>query len=102
KRSMLQNFFRVLAGQISQRVTGTFGKGQSGQSQMEQGQTRKSHSELKFWRHRPFTRVIKGWKAYKTVQNYIQLNEQEECGKRPYRKERLRGLSPEELQSLWE
>ncbi|PWU16665.1 MAG: hypothetical protein C5B49_10255 [Bdellovibrio sp.] len=33
KGSMLQNFFRVLAGQISQRVTGTFGQSRIRQNQ---------------------------------------------------------------------
>ncbi len=55
----------------------------------------------KLWKYRPFTRVIRGWKAYKTVRNYVQLNEQEILGNIPYRKQRLRGLSSNEWEILW-
>lgn len=35
----------------------------------------------KLWKHRPFTRIVKGWqKAYKSVKDYIQLNEWEGAG----------------------
>ncbi len=84
RRSSFQNFLRVLAGQISQRqVTDT---------PLKKG---------KLWQHRPFTRVVQGLKAYLTVRNYVQLNEQEAVGIIPYRKERLRGLSAEEMEWLW-
>jgi REP element-mobilizing transposase RayT len=53
------------------------------------------------WKHRPFTRVIRGFKAYKIVRDYIQLNEFEARGKIPYRKSRLRGLSAGEWELLW-
>ncbi len=53
------------------------------------------------WRHRPFSRVVRGWRAYKIVRNYIQLNEKEALGHIPYRKERLKGLSTSEWQTLW-
>lgn len=53
------------------------------------------------WKHRPFTRVVKGWKAYRIVRNYIQLNEKEALGVIPYRKTRLRGLSMKDWQLLW-
>jgi len=55
----------------------------------------------KLWRHRPFTRVVKGWKAYKTVRDYIQLNEKEALGEIAYRSERLRGLSSSDWETLW-
>lgn len=53
------------------------------------------------WRYRPFSRVVRGWRAYKIVRDYIQLNEKEALGQIPYRKERLKGLSNSEWQILW-
>lgn len=86
RRANFHAFFRVLSGQISQRMTDTFTSKWKGP---------------KIWKYRPFSRVIKGWKAYLVVRHYIQLNEKEARGEVPYRKERLKGLTPEELQSLW-
>ena len=86
KRSFGQYFFRVVAGQIAQQfknnafwVTDTPSP----------------------WKHRPFTRVIRGWKAYNTARNYVILNEKEARGLIPYRKERLKGLKPHEWELLW-
>lgn len=53
------------------------------------------------WKYRPFSRVIWGWKAYRVVKNYIQLNEKEALGKIKYQKNRLRGLSTSDWQILW-
>jgi putative transposase len=87
RRSRFQAFFRVLSGQIAQRlgwmVTDTQGKTE------------------KVWKYRPFSRVVRGWRAYKIVRNYIQLNELEVKGMIPYQKRRLKGLTPEQLQTLW-
>jgi putative transposase len=44
---------------------------------------------------------VRGFKAYKIVRDYIQLNEQEALKKMPYRKERLRGLSMRDWEVLW-
>ncbi len=85
KRSQMQSFFRVLAGQFVQRLTDTF-------------QTK--HEGEKIWKHRPFSRVIKGYKPYRIARDYIQLNECEANG-RPYSKTRLRGLTQEQLVELW-
>lgn len=85
RRSQIQSFLRVLAGQLAQRLTDTFFESNEGP---------------KIWKHRPFTRIIKGYKPYLIVQNYIQLNKCEANG-RPYSKTRLRGLSQEQLQELW-
>jgi putative transposase len=90
RRSLNHSFFRVLAGQIAQEfirqrwlVTDTPAEGS------------------KLWKHRPFSRIVKGWKAYKIVQNYIRLNEKEALGEIPYRKQRLKGLSSTEWRLLW-
>jgi hypothetical protein len=53
------------------------------------------------WKYRPFTRVVRGWKAYQVVRSYIRLNEKEARGEIPYRKQRLRGLSSADWGILW-
>lgn len=86
KRSHFQYFFRVLAGQFSQKMTDT---------------PNEKHQGIKVWKYRPFSRVIKGYKSYQIVRDYIQLNTKEAEG-RPYAKTRLRGLSQEQLRELWQ
>ncbi len=86
KRAQLQNFFRVFSGQVAQRLN-------------QEGLL--SVTDTPLWKYRPFTRVIKGWKAYKIVRNYVQLNEQEALGKISYQKLRLKGLSSAEWELLW-
>lgn len=96
RRRNIQHYFRVVAGQIAQRlefegllcpVTGT------------------PKSELgmngRVWKHRPFSRVVFGRLGYRIVRNYIQLNEKEVLGIIPYRKTRLRGLSSSDWKLLW-
>lgn len=122
RRSLFHNFFRVVAGQIAQKfekegllrfIDGT------GHSVKKNGRvvlslpkkvtdTRASRKlkntkkKLSLWKHRPFSHLIKGYKAYKTVRDYIQLNEKEVTGAIPYRKERLRGLTKLERELLWQ
>jgi putative transposase len=86
-RKQFQAYFRALAGQFAQIVTGTF---------------RKRHRGPRIWKYRPYTRVVKGERDRRAVRNYIKLNEAEASGKIPYRKERTRGLSPEEISRLWD
>lgn len=107
RRSNYQNFFRVLAGQIAQRfekdgllsaaaVTGTLGlTKKAGTLEIRRPKLKK------LWKYRPFSRVIKGWRAYQIVRNYIQLNEKEALGTLAYRKQRLRGLSSADWALLW-
>jgi hypothetical protein len=52
----------------------------------------------KLWKYRPFTRVVRGFKAYKIVRDYIQLNEKEATGEIRYSRQRLR---EEDLSRLW-
>jgi putative transposase len=106
RRSQFHHFFRVVAGQIAQRfekkfwiVTDTPKDPQKGtKRQTSKGLKRKSTG---LWKFRPYSRVVRGFKAYKTVRDYIQLNEQEALRKIPYRKERLRGLSMRDWEILW-
>lgn len=94
RRRGFQSYFRVLSGQIAQQfekrslVTDT----PAHSPQLRKG----------LWMHRPFTRVVRGWKAYRTVRDYIQLNEKEALGDIPYQKDRLQGLSEQDRKALWE
>jgi REP element-mobilizing transposase RayT len=92
RRSLFFSFFRVVAGQISQQ----FKKDGLLKSVTD---TKKKKTSL--WIHRPFSHLIVGYRAYRNVRNYIQLNEKEVTGTLPYRKERLRGLSQIEWDILW-
>ncbi|MBC7743458.1 MAG: transposase [Bdellovibrionaceae bacterium] len=86
RRSFGQYFFRVVAGQIAQRMK-------------NEGLW---VTDTPFvWKLRPFTRVIRGWKAYNVARNYVMLNHKEAEGEIAYRKERLRGLSSAEWELLW-
>lgn len=106
RRSQFHHFFRVVAGQIAQRfekegcftvVTDTPRSGKAGRNEREL----EARVKEKPWKHRPFSRVVRGWRAYVIVRNYIQLNEMEILGRIPYRKERLRGLSLWDWEILW-
>ncbi len=114
KRSLAQNFFRVVAGQIAQKfenqgfvVTDTPTRGQHNQSAKTPQIRTKSLKQLllsqkrRVWKLRPFTRIVFGWRALRTVIAYVRLNEKEAQGKIPYRKERLRGLSIAEWALIW-
>lgn len=121
RRSNFQSFFRVVAGQIAQqfqkqqlvtdplvRASKPHGTDKPGPrprlrvTDTPRPETRVSkRSGTGLWKYRPFTRVVKGWRAYRIVRDYIQLNEREVLGERVYRKERLRGLQKEELEALW-
>jgi len=93
KRSLYHHFFRVLAGQIAQQLIAT------GQ-QLTDTQNKKKEGPG-IWKARPWSRVIKGFKAYVTVRNYVLLNKKEADGKITYRKERTRRISEELLRELW-
>ncbi|MEK6774408.1 MAG: transposase [Bdellovibrionota bacterium] len=105
KRSQAQNFFRVFAGQVSQRLKQeglvNFSLAQKSATDTPLDTPKNSRHRKKLWKYRPFTRVVKGWKPYQIVRNYIQLNEKEALGVIPYRKERLTGLSLSDWELLW-
>ena len=101
RRSHYHFFFRVVTGQISQSF------GREGRvkpyvvTDTPIDQNRPLNTGRKLWKFRPFTRVVRGWRAYKTLRNYIQLNEMEAKGKIKYWKLRLKALSKEEWKYLW-
>lgn len=88
RRSNFHSFFRVFTGQIAQqlKVTDT---------------PADSVKRKPLWKHRPFTRIVKGWFGLRIVKNYIQLNEKEVTGIIMYRKDRLKGLTDKEWKLLW-
>ena len=86
KRSLGLYFLRVLPGQFSQRVTDTPNGSRKGLP--------------KLWIGRPHTRVLIGWMGHFIVRNYVRLNQLEADGKIKYQKNRLRGLTSEQIQKL--
>ena len=51
-----------------------------------------ARSLVKFFDERPFTRIVRGLKAYKIAWDYIRLNQLEAAGVIPYQKARLKDL----------
>ena len=92
RRGAIQNFLRVVAGQIAQQFSK---QGLLVAPLVTDGQ------KVRLWRYRPFTRVVRGWRAFQIVRDYIQLNEREARSEIPYRKERLRGMSSVDWELLW-
>ena len=93
KRSAYIGFFKVIAGQIAQNFLYNYFHSISAVTD--------TRNVPKLWKFRPFTRVIRGFKAYTIVRNYIQLNEKEALQIIPYRKSRLPGLSSADWKLLW-
>ena len=96
RRSQFQYFFRVVAGQIAQRFEheGLFRK-------VTDTPTTQPKKGTSLWKLRPFSRVVRGFRAYKIVCDYIRLNELEVLDKIQYQKNRLRGLSSADWSLLW-
>jgi putative transposase len=97
RRSHFHHFFRVMAGQIAQKLQIS---NLSKVTDTSRRATPKDEKKNKLWKFRPFSRVVRGWKAYQIAQKYILLNEKEALGKITYRKNRLGGLSASELLEL--
>ena len=114
RRSFFHHFFRVVSGQIAQqfektdklrfvvddRFRSVTDTPKDVNNTLKNGKN-STKRKLKLWMYRPFSRVVRGYKNYKIVRNYIQLNEKEALGIIPYKKNRLRGLSLAEWQILW-
>lgn len=123
RRSNFHNFFRVFAGQIAQNlkvtdtpkvplenssksVTDTTPKFRtdsipSAMHELDAKSGVSTKKEFRFWKSRPFTRIVKEWRSYLVVRDYIQLNEKEITGAILYRKKRLVGLSTGDWKLLW-
>lgn len=101
RRSHYQDFFRVFAGQIAQVLE------KEGLLNLAVEKTKRRKvtgtpqwAKLRLWKFRPFTRVLAGWKAFKVVREYIQLNELEGLKIIPHRSTRLKGLSTHEWELI--
>jgi putative transposase len=121
RRSLFLHFFRVVAGQIAQqfekegllRFIERIGhqKKRNGKiilpgsqkvTDIHKTKVVKVKQKLSLWKYRPFSHLVKGTKTYRTVRDYIQLNEKEVTGTIPYRKERLKGLTKRDREILWQ
>lgn len=100
---MFHYFFRVVSGQIEQRLKkegllrGVTDTHKVVKRKAVQGIKRK----LSLWKHRPFSRVVRRYRAYRIVRNDIQLNEKEVLGHIQHQSQRLRGLSMSDWKILW-
>lgn len=108
RRKHYHHFFRVVAGQIAQRFekAGLLSGAQAAAKLTTKPNPKANIKQKvtgtpKIWKYRPFSRVVRGWKSYKIIRNYIQLNEKEALGVIRYQKKRLRGLSTSDWQLLW-
>ena len=100
RRNQFHAFFRVLSGQMAQRFQSEgFLSATNTLSPPVRGIVQQAGTRL--WMYRPFSRVVRGYRAYKTVRNYIELNEKEATGQIRYQKRRLRGLSSGDWDILW-
>lgn len=102
RRSLLHSFLRVTAGQIAQRFEKAGYLFSTKNAVTDTPALPRNHRKKnKLWKYRPFTRVVKGYRDYRIVRNYIQLNEKEAQKKIRYQKKRLKGLSSGEWEILW-
>ena len=93
RRSLFHHFFRVVAGQIAQQF--------ANQGLCVTDTPKSGMQSRRLWRHRPFSRVVRGYRAYRIVRDYIQLNQKEVLGVIRYSKLRLGGLSMGDWKLLW-
>ena len=86
-RASYRPFIRAVTGAISmaitgasrwKRVRGVGGKGYDGTPTIGGGG--KNLSAEKFWDYRPFTRVVRGFAAFLSLKDYIDLNQLEGIG----------------------
>jgi REP element-mobilizing transposase RayT len=120
RRSHFHYFFRVVAGQIAQQFenlellnspTPICPKSlpavmpktllKMKKEEVQSSVTDTPRAALRLWKYRPFSRVVRGYKAYLIVRDYIQLNEKEVMGVIRYSKNRLKGLSLGDWELLW-
>ncbi len=110
RRAQFHHFFRVTAGQISQvlsregllkQPSKSFFRDRAMTDTPLSTDVDKDCSQAKLWLYRPFSRVVRSWKALRTAKDYIQLNEKEALGLIKYQSQRLRGLSSRDWGVLW-
>jgi len=105
RRSQFHHFFRVTAGQIAQvfEKEGLLAVTDTPKLRKTEGVTDTPATQLQaqLWKHRPFSRVIRSYRALRIVKDYIQLNEKEAQGEIRYNSRRLRGISMVDWRVLW-
>ena len=102
RRSHFHYFFRVVAGQIAQQFENLELLSPPIKAEIKSSVTDAPNAGLRLWKYRPFSRVVRGYKAYLVVRDYIELNEKEVTGVIRYSKNRLKGLSMADWELLWE
>jgi putative transposase len=85
-RATYKRFIKSISGAIAMAVTGAC-------------KTRPLPQLIgrkRFWDARPYSRVVRGWRGFKTANDYVVLNQLEAEGLMPKRDSRLRGVQPSE------
>lgn len=82
-RQAYMRFIRSLTGSLALAVSGA----------SKLAKLKEIFGQKRFWDFRPFTRVIRSYRAYKTVVDYVVLNELEALGILPKRAGRLREVT---------
>lgn len=85
-RELYKRFVRAISGHIAMVVT----KARKAKA------ISKATGRKRFWDHRPFSRIVRGWRGFKTANDYVRLNQLEAEGLMPKRGSRLRGVRPGE------
>lgn len=67
KRAAYKPFIRAITSAIAMAITGV-------------SRWQKSKTKTKFWDYRPFTRVVRGFRAALTLKDYIAINQLEGVG----------------------
>lgn len=67
KRLTYKPFIRAVTAAIAMAITGV-------------SRWSKSKTQIKFWDYRPFTRVVRGWRAVLGLRDYIVINQLEGIG----------------------
>lgn len=87
KRQFYKPFIRAVTSAIAMAVTGMNRWSKNGLRGSKTNEvsaiiSRREHSspKLKFWDYRPFTRVVKGFKAFLKLKDYIAINKLEGFG----------------------
>jgi hypothetical protein len=81
-RELYKRFVRSICGSIAMLVTGA----------KKAKPADKIVGKRRFWDARPYSRIVRGWRGFKTANDYVTLNQLEAEGMIPKRATRLRGL----------
>lgn len=85
-RELYKRFIKSVTGLIAMAVTGA----------CKANPLARILGKKTFWDARPYSRIVRGWRGFKTASDYVMLNQLEAEGVIPKRETRLRGLNEEE------